>query len=154
MERAIQKLKDYPEIVIFLAPALGFWFGNLKFGKFSLGIVTSILLAGMLIGQAEINISPKVKSTFLLMFLFPVGYGVGSQFFRGLKSGGLQQVLFSVIAVTCLSNTLLMAKLLHYNTELAAGLISGACMISAVPVANLRRADSGPVQPISFQIQL
>jgi putative transport protein len=133
MQWFVHTLRTYPEIAIFLTLALGFWFGNLKFGKFSLGVITSVLLAGVLIGQMRIEISPNVKSTFFLMFLFAVGYGVGPQFFRGLKSGGLQQVLFSVLlVVTCLLSTLLMAKILNYNTGLAAGLLSGACTISAV----------------------
>src|SRR4026209_2127618 len=103
MQWFVQTLRAYPEIAIFLALGLGFWFGNLKFGRFSFGVITSVLLAGVLIGQAKIVISPNVKSTFFLMFLFAVGYNVGPQFFRGLKSGGLKQVLFAVvIVVTCL----------------------------------------------------
>ena len=133
MQWFARTLRDYPEIAIFLALALGFWFGNLKFGKFSLGVVTSVLLAGVLIGQAKITISPHVKSTFFLMFLFAVGYSVGPQFFRGLKSGGMKQVLFAaILAVTCLLSAVLMAKLLHYNVGMAAGLLSGASTISAV----------------------
>jgi putative transport protein len=133
MQWIIQTLREYPEIAIFLTLALGFWFGSLKFGKFSLGVVTSVLLAGVLIGQAKIVISPNVKSTFFLMFLFAVGYGVGPQFFRGLKSGGLQQVWFAVmLVVTCLLSTVLMAKIMNYHVGLAAGLLSGACTISAV----------------------
>src|SRR5882672_5040032 len=122
MQWIIHTLREYPEIAIFLTLALGFWFGRFKFGKFSLGVVTSVLLAGVLIGQANIVISPNVKSTFFLMFLFAVGYGVGPQFFRGLKSGGLQQVLFAVIlCVTCLLSTVIIAKILHYDVGLAAG---------------------------------
>lgn len=133
MEWIVQTLREYPEIAIFLALAIGFWFGNLKFGSFSLGVVTSVLLAGVPIGQLKIEISPNVKSTFFLMFLFAVGYGVGPQFFRGLKSGGLQQVLFAAILVTlCLLSAVLMGKLLHYNAGTSAGLLSGACTISAV----------------------
>lgn len=128
-----QTLRAYPEIAIFLALALGFWFGNLKFGSFSLGVVTSVLLAGVLIGQANIQISANVKSTFFLMFLFAVGYGVGPQFFRGLKSGGLKQVLFAVIVVVlCLVSTVLVGKLFRYDAGTSAGLLSGACTISAV----------------------
>ena len=133
MNDLVHTLREYPEIAIFMAVALGFWFGNLKFGKFSLGVVTSVLLAGVLIGQLDIKISPNVKSTFFLMFLFAVGYGVGPQFFRGLKSGGMQQVLFAVlIVVTCLLSTVLMGRVLRYNAGLSAGLLSGACTISAV----------------------
>jgi putative transport protein len=129
----IQTLRVYPEIAIFLALAIGFWFGNLKFGSFSLGVVTSVLLAGVLIGQLKIEISPNVKSTFFLMFLFAVGYGVGPQFFRGLKSGGLKQVLFAVvIVVCCLITAVVMGKVLRYDAGSTAGLLSGACTISAV----------------------
>ncbi|MGZ4962403.1 MAG: aspartate-alanine antiporter [Limisphaerales bacterium] len=133
MEWIIQTLRQYPEIAIFLALAIGFWFGNLKFGSFSLGVVTSVLLAGVIIGQLKIQISPNVKSTFFLMFLFAVGYGVGPQFFRGLKSGGLKQVLFAVVLVVCcLITAVLMGKVLRYDAGSTAGLLSGACTISAV----------------------
>src|SRR5215471_9507467 len=86
-------LRTYPEVAIFLTLALGFYVGQLKFGRFSLGSVTGVLLAGVLIGQLKITISPNVKAVFFLMFLFAVGYGVGPQFFRGLKSDGLPQVM-------------------------------------------------------------
>ena len=126
-------LRQYPEIAIFLALALGFWVGQMKFGTFSLGVVTSTLLAGILIGQLGITISPHVKSVFFLMFLFAVGYAVGPQFFRGLKSEGLPQVLFAVmLCVLCLLSTFFVAKVMGYHTGFAAGLLSGACTISAV----------------------
>ena len=124
-------LRQYPEIAIFLA--LGVWIGQMKFGKFSLEVVTSTLLAGILIGQLGITISPQVKSVFFLMFLFAVGYAVGPQFFRGLKSEGLPQVLFAVmLCVLCLLSTVVVAKVMGYHTGFAAGLLAGACTISAV----------------------
>jgi putative transport protein len=126
-------LRQYPEIAIFLALALGFWLGQMRFGKFSLGVVTSTLLAGVLIGQIGITISPHVKSVFFLMFLFAVGYGVGPQFFRGLRSDGLQQVLFAtLLCVLCLLTTFFVARAMDYHTGFAAGLLAGACTISAV----------------------
>src|SRR4029079_16111978 len=129
----VQTLREYPEIAIFLTLALGFWFGNLKFGKFSLGVVTSVLLAGVLIGQLHIEISSNVKATFFLMFLFAVGYGVGPQFFRGLKGDGLQQVIFAIIVcVACLAAAVVTGKILGYDIGLTAGLFSGASTISAV----------------------
>jgi putative transport protein len=126
-------LRSYPEIAIFLTLALGFYVGGLKFGKFSLGNVTGVLLAGVLIGQLNITISPNVKAVFFLMFLFAVGYSVGPQFFRGLKSDGLPQVLFAVIlCVACLLSAFIAAKAAGYSVGQAAGLLSGACTISAV----------------------
>ncbi len=129
----VQNLKDHPEIAIFLTLAVGYFIGSLTFHKFSLGPVTGVLLAGVLIGQLHITISPHVKSVFFLMFLFAVGYGVGPQFFRGLKSDGLPQVFFAVIVcVVCLLSTFVAAKLAGYTIGQAAGLLSGACTISAV----------------------
>jgi putative transport protein len=128
-------IKTYPEISIFLTLGLGFWIGNMKFGKFSLGVVTSTMLVGVIIGALHkgIMISPNVKSVFFLMFLFAVGYGVGPQFFRGLKGDGIQQVIFAVvICVAVLLSAVLMGKILGYNTGLTAGLLSGAATISAV----------------------
>jgi putative transport protein len=133
MHWIVQTLHTYPEIALFLCLAIGALVGSWKFKGFSLGVVTSTLLAGVLVGQLHIVLSPNVKSVFFLMFLFAVGYSVGPQFFRGLRSGGLQQVLFAVVVcVTCLLSTVLIAKILHYNVGMAAGLLSGACTISAV----------------------
>src|SRR6266508_1409144 len=80
-----QTLRHYPEIAILAALAIGLFVGPLKWGKFSLGNVTAVLLAGVLIGQLNITISPSVKSVFFLMFLFAVGYGVGPQSIQGVK---------------------------------------------------------------------
>src|SRR6478735_11980358 len=133
MQWMVETLRHYPEIAIFLALALGFVIGPIKLGKFSLGNVTGVLLMGVLIGQLEITISSDVKSVFFLMFLFAVGYGVGPQFFRGLKSDGLPQVLFAVVlCVACLLATVIAASIADYSIGQAAGLLAGACTISAV----------------------
>jgi putative transport protein len=129
----VHTFREYPEIAIFLTLALGFFIGGLKFGKFSLGSVTGVLLAGVLIGQMNITISPNVKSVFFLMFLFAVGYSVGPQFFRGLKSDGLPQVFFAVIlCVACLVSAIIASLIAGYSIGQAAGLLAGACTISAV----------------------
>jgi putative transport protein len=133
MQWIIETFQQYPELAIFLTLALGYWIGSLKFGKFSLGSVTGVLLAGVLVGQMHITISPNVKSVFFIMFLFAVGYGVGPQFFRGLKSDGVPQVIFSVLQ--CLASLLtayVVARFLGYDVGAAAGLLSGSQTISAV----------------------
>ena len=133
MDWIIKTFQQYPELAIFLTLALGYWVGGFKFGKFSLGSVTGVLLAGVLVGQMNITISPNVKSVFFLMFLFAVGYGVGPQFFRGLKSDGVPQVVFAVLQ--CLASLLtafVVARFLSYDVGAAAGLLSGSQTISAV----------------------
>ncbi|MCG3113776.1 MAG: aspartate-alanine antiporter [Candidatus Manganitrophus sp. SB1] len=133
MDWLVETFRAYPELAIFLTLALGYWVGKFKFGSFTLGAVTGTLLVGVVVGQMQIEISPNVKSVFFLMFLFAVGYGVGPQFVRGLKSDGLPQVTFAVLQ--CLVSLLTVfgvAKFLGLNAGLAAGLLSGSQTISAV----------------------
>jgi putative transport protein len=69
-----QTFRNNPELAIFLTLALGFWLGNLKFGSFSLGVVTCTLLAACWSDRCASRFRPNVKSVFFLMFLFAVGY--------------------------------------------------------------------------------
>jgi len=130
---------------------IGYWVGSLKVGNFSLGAVTGTLLVGVVVGQMNIAISPNVKSVFFLMFLFALGYGVGPQFFRGLKSDGLPQVWHAVVVcMLCLISTWICAKAAGFDKGTAAGLLSGAQTISAVmgvatDTIKKRMIDSIPV---------
>jgi putative transport protein len=127
-----QTLRQYPEIAIFFTLALGYYFGKFTFKGIGLGSVTCTLLAGVLIGQLGISISPPLKSTVFLMFLFAVGYGVGPQFVRGVAKDGMPQAIFTV--VQCLFSLLVpvaIAKVVGYDLGYAAGLYSGSQTISA-----------------------
>lgn len=133
MEWVIHLLRQHSELAIFLTIAAGFWIGKIKVGQFSLGIVTSVLLVGVLVGQLDITIEEPVKSVFFLLFLFAIGYKVRPQFFRGLKKDGLPQVGFAVLmCVGCLVITWILALIMGYNAGEAAGLLAGAQTISAV----------------------
>jgi putative transport protein len=129
----VSALQQNPELAIFLTVAVGFLIGKMKFGSFSLGIVVGCLLAGVLIGQFDIKVSPVVKAVFFDLFLFTTGYKVGPQFFRGLKSDALPQVALTVVlCVTCLLTAFFMSKLLGYDVGTAAGLLAGAFSESTV----------------------
>src|SRR5882672_5174806 len=133
MDWLFATLRKYPELAIFLTLGVGYWIGSKKFGTFSLGAVTGTLLVGVVVGQLNITINPIVKQVFFLMFLFAIGYGVGPQFFRGMKKDGLPQVAFAVLlCVFCLVATWLTAVVFGFDTGTAAGLVAGAQTISAV----------------------
>jgi len=103
MNFVIDGLRNNPELAIFLTLAVGFLIGRMKFGSFSLGIVVGTLLAGVVIGQLDIKVSPLVKTVFFDLFLFTTGYKVGPQFFRGLSRDAIPQVALTVVlCVTCL----------------------------------------------------
>jgi putative transport protein len=126
-------LRHHPELAIFLSLAVGFVIGRIRFGSFALGNVVGTLLAGVVIGQLRIEVSPLVKIVFFDLFLFATGYRVGPQFFRGFKRDAATQVALTlVLCLTSLVVTLLAAKLFHYDCGTAAGLMAGAFTESTV----------------------
>jgi putative transport protein len=133
MEPLYDILRRYPELALFLTLAVGFSIGRLKIGGCSIGSVTGVLLTGLVIGQLDIPISPAIKSVFFLFFLFAVGYGVGPQFFQGLKSEGIRQALFAIlVCLACLVTAYLTARLLRLGVGYGAGVFGGACTVSSV----------------------
>ena len=125
-------LRTYPELAIFIALAIGYYVGGKSWRGFSLGVVTATLIAGVVLGQLGIPISPNVKSIFFLIFLFAVGYGVGPQFVRGIAKDGLPQAGFAVVmALLSLGSAYLAARLAGYDAGSAAGLFAGSQTLSA-----------------------
>jgi putative transport protein len=125
-------LRSYPEIAIFLALGIGYYVGKFTFRGIGLGSVTATLLAAVVIGQIGITISPPLKATVFLMFLFAVGYGVGPQFVRGVAKDGVPQALYAaVVCVLCLGAAYGVAKVAGYDVGYAAGLYAGSQTISA-----------------------
>jgi putative transport protein len=128
----VETLRSNPELAIFLALGAGYWLGAIKFGSFSLGSVTGTLLAGILVGQLGIEISPQIKSVFFMLFLFAVGYGVGPQFVRGVAKDGVPQALFAVvICLVVLACVVVASVVAGYDPGFAAGLLAGSQTISA-----------------------
>jgi putative transport protein len=133
MEPFYDILRKHPELALFLTLAIGFYVGRLKIGGCSVGSVTGVLLTGLVIGQIGIPISPAIKSVFFLFFLFAVGYGVGPQFFHGLKSEGIKQAFFAaLVCLACLGTAYLTARLLGLGVGYGAGVFGGACTVSSV----------------------
>jgi putative transport protein len=128
----IQTLRDYPEIALFVAIAIGFFVGPKKLFGFNLGNVTATLLAAVAIGQLDIHVAGPIKAAFFLMFLFAVGYGVGPQFFQGLGKDGPKQIAFSLIVLAlCLAVPVVCAKVAGLDLGYAVGLYTGSQTISA-----------------------
>src|SRR5205809_1268847 len=125
-------LKTYPEIAIFLALAIGYYFGKFTFKGIGLGSVTATLIAAVVIGQIGITVNQPLKAFSFLMFLFAVGYGVGPQFIRGIAKDGVPQALFA--AVQCVLSLLVpvaICKYVGYDLGYSAGFYSGSQTLSA-----------------------
>ena len=120
-------LRAHPEVTFFLVLGIGYALGKLKVGSFSLGAVTGTLLAGVAVGQLGVHVPGEVKQCFFLLFLFSTGFRSGPQFFRGLKSDGIQQAALAVIiGTTGLVVAYLVSRLLSYDAGTAAGVIAGS----------------------------
>jgi putative transport protein len=131
-EWLVATLRGYPELAIFSALCIGFVVGPWKLAGFSLGNVTATLLSAVAIGQLGIAISPNVKSTFFILFIFAVGYGVGPQFVRGLGKEGPRQIGFSLVVLAlCLAVPYLCARIAGLDLGYSAGLYAGSQTISA-----------------------
>jgi len=133
MDYLTQGLREHQELAVFLTLAIGFFIGRLKIRTFSLGTAVGTLLAGVAIGQLNIQVPAVVKYVFFDLFLFTTGYKVGPQFFRALKKDALPQLAITlVLCVTCLLAAFTAAKLLGYDVGTAAGMLAGAFTESTV----------------------
>ena len=146
-----ETLRRYPELGVFLVIALGALIGRVKLGSASLGTVTGSLFAGLLVGQLNIPVAGTAKAILYLLFLVGNGFSIGPQFFRSLKGDGIRYMGLAVFQCAAgLIGAIAMARLLHLDVGLAAGLLSGALTqspaigtasetISALPLAQDQR---------------
>ncbi len=122
----------HPELALFLALAIGYLIGKLRFRSFTLGSVTGCLIAGVLIGQTGVVISADVKQAFFLLFLFAIGYRTGPQFFQSLTADALPQIAVTVtFCVVALAIVLVSSVLFGLDVGTAAGLLAGGATESA-----------------------
>jgi AspT/YidE/YbjL antiporter-like protein len=133
MEWIHQIFTKSPEIALFLSLAVGYFIGQINFGKFQLGGVGGSLLAAVVISQFGVQIDNGVKSVMFAIFIYAVGYDSGPQFFNSLSRKTLREIAMAVfLAVSALVTVLVCAKLFGLNKGIAAGLAGGALTQSAI----------------------
>lgn len=122
-----------PEIALFLSLAVGYWVGQINFGKFQLGGVGGSLLAAVVISQAGVTVDNGVKAVMFAVFIYAVGYDSGPGFFNSLNRKTLREIAMAVfMALAGLVTVIVCAKLFHLNKGLAAGLAAGGMTQSAI----------------------
>ncbi|MEM5422900.1 MULTISPECIES: aspartate-alanine antiporter [Paraburkholderia] len=122
-----------PEIALFLSLAVGYWIGQINFGKFQLGGVGGSLLAAVVVSQVGVTVDNGVKAVMFAVFIYAVGYDSGPGFFNSLNRKTLREIAMAVfMAVAGLATVLVCAKLFHLNKGLAAGLAAGGMTQSAI----------------------
>jgi putative transport protein len=134
---AAEICRSNPAILLFAALAGGYAFGKLKFGSFSFGSTTGVLLVAIVTGAVLLKDTTFdlgiIKTVSFGLFIFTIGYRVGPDFAGGLKRGGAKYiavaVFFSIIAIGV---ALAVAQLFHLNGSYGAGIVAGALTQSAV----------------------
>jgi putative transport protein len=122
-----------PEMALFLSLAVGYWIGQISFGKFQLGGVGGSLLAAVVISQVGVTVDNGVKAMMFAVFIYAVGYDSGPGFFNSLNRKTLREIAMAVfMAMAGLATVLVCAKLFHLNKGLAAGLAAGGMTQSAI----------------------
>jgi putative transport protein len=133
LQTVMDLFHNHPELALFFCLGMGYWIGGFKFHKLGLGTVVGTLVTALIVGQADVQLPPMLKSIFFSFFMFATGYSVGPQFFNGLRRGGLQLVVLSVVfTVVGGIAVVLMAKFFGFDKGFAAGLLSGALTQSSV----------------------
>lgn len=150
-------LGDRPFVFLFLALAIGYPLGALKFKGVGLGSTAGTLVVGIAISltafvayEIRYSVPGLVSDIFLLMFMYAIGLKVGPQFFSGLARGGLHFIIIGLIVVT--TNWLIAfggATLVGLAPGYAAGIISGSYTVTAVIGVASSAVSSGAWQPPS-----
>ncbi len=133
MHYIVDTCRAYPEIVVFLALAIGYFIGKIKIFKFNLGSTAGVLIAALLLGQMDIVVTPLLKTVGFALFIFCIGYKVGPQFFGALKKEGLKYIWLSLfVAVIGLVAAIALGKIFGFDKGTTAGLLGGAMTQSSV----------------------
>ncbi len=133
VQEMITLVKANPELLVFLALAIGYFAGKIKIKGFGLGTTASVLIASLVLGQIEVTVPPLIKNVSFALFAFCVGYQVGPQFFGSLRKEGLNYLWITlVVAIVGLVVAVVFGKILGFDQGTTAGLFAGAMTQSAV----------------------
>ncbi|MBD3425794.1 MAG: aspartate-alanine antiporter [Candidatus Omnitrophica bacterium] len=126
-QEVVNVCKEYPQILVFLAIAAGYYVGKIKIFGFNLGSTAGVLIAALVLGQINVQIPPLLKAVAFALFIFTIGYKVGPQFFGGLKKEGLSYIWLSLFfGVVGLTAAILIANAFGFGKGTSAGMLAGA----------------------------
>ena len=133
MHSILNILHQHPEIVVFLAIAIGYAMGKIKFKGFSLGSTASVLITALVLGQIGVQIPALLETIAFALFIFTIGYKVGPQLFQALKKEGLHFLILSVFfCIISLLTVIFLGKLFAFDAGTTAGILGGSLTQSTI----------------------
>ncbi len=117
-------------LLCFVILALGMTIGAVRLGGICFGtsgVLFSALLLGHLGKDAGWSMPDKIGSVGLVLFVYAVGLGSGTTFFRTFRQQGKSLALLGMVTVFGAAvATLMLARVLRIPGELATGIFAGA----------------------------
>lgn len=129
----IHVCRNYPQIVIFLSLAIGYLIGKIKIKSFSVGATIGVLIAGLILGQMQIEIPEIIRMFGFILFIFCIGYQIGPHFLNVLRKKWFSYVCLTMIIVLVgLATVIFLGKLFDFDPGMTAGLLGGAMTHSPI----------------------
>ena len=123
-----QAIAENPVLALFLVIAIGYGLGQIRFGKFRLGIA-AVLFIGLAFGGIfkEATIPTIMVFFGLSLFVYSIGLASGPSFFTTLKQNGIRDVGF-VVTMLALTATITvgLSILMGLDAQTSAGLYAGS----------------------------
>jgi len=133
LQQILQLCRTYPELLIFLSLAGGYFVGKIKVHGFNIGSTAGVLIVALIIGQINVQISPLIKAVSFALFIFTIGYKVGPEFFGAIKKEGLKYIILTCFtAIIALVTAVILGKLFHFDPGTTAGMFGGGMTQSSV----------------------
>ena len=144
--QAVSQLLTQPLVLCFLIIAIGMGLGSLRLGGMSLGtsgVLFSALLFGHF-GQQEGWSMPDLAGTLgLVLFVYAVGLGAGSTFFRAFRDQGKQLAFLGLVTVSVGALTALgLTWVFRIPGDLATGVFAGALTSTPALAAGIQTTVS------------
>ena len=138
-------LDGQPLLAFFLVIGLGYAAGQIRIAGFSLGI-GAVLFVGLAVGAIAPKSPPPglVGLLGLVLFLYGIGIQYGKDFFRGLVSplGIKANILAAVAVITGCAASVVVARLMGFGLDYAAGMFAGSMTSTASLQAALEAAGT------------
>lgn len=112
--------------IVFMVMALGYCLGKISFFGVRLG-TAGIFIVGLLFGHLGFEVPTVLQTMGLILFISSVGLSAGPGFFQRLRATGASYALLCL--TTAATGGLLcwmLIRLLHVETPLATGIMTGA----------------------------
>jgi len=123
----INTLEQNTLLLLFIVIAIGYLIGNIKVGKFSIG-VAAVLFTGLFFGSLSttFNVPNIIIYLGLSIFVYTIGLSSGPGFFRAITKGSKQNFSFlATFLIVSVAVAIGVAQLFHLDTITLSSLYAG-----------------------------